>query len=149
MEKLNMNPKGLKAGDCVIRSIAFATNQSWDKVYKDLCEVGFKLKRLPNEKQVYQKYLENIGWIKYKQPKNFDKKLTIKEFLREATFIEENARITEVEKILGEKLIISCANHLTSARKNENGDFVLVDTWDCSFKCVGNYWAKGVNKNEI
>ena len=32
-EKLNLNPKGVKACDCVIRSIAFATNQSWDTVY--------------------------------------------------------------------------------------------------------------------
>ena len=71
-EKLNLNPKGIRACDCVIRAIALATAQTWDKVYMDLCELGLKMKRVPNEKQVYEKYLEQKGWTKHKQPRAYD-----------------------------------------------------------------------------
>lgn len=127
MKKLNLNPKGLKTGDCVIRAIAYATEQSWDKVYEDLCKIGLKMKRLPNEKQVFSKYLEDLGWKKFKQPRNWDNtKLEVCEFIeKEATFL---------------KTIISLPGHLTVIDNYE-----IVDTWDCSHKKVGNYWVKREN----
>ena len=123
MNKLNINPKGIKAGDCVIRAIAVTTEQTWDKVYADLCEIGFKMKRMPNEKSVYEKYLNNLGWIKHKQPRTIlNSKLTILEF---------------IEYQIERKAIISVANHLTCV-----DNFELIDTWDCSHKCISNYWTK-------
>lgn len=125
MIKLNLNPKGKKTGDCVIRAIAYATEQPWDKVYKDLCDIGFNMKRLPNEKQVYEKYLEQLGWQKQKQPRHSDNsKYCVYEF-------------TEYHIVSG-KVIISVANHLTVVDNYE-----IVDTWDCSRKTIGNYWIKG------
>ena len=125
MIKLNLNPKGIKSGDCVIRAVAYATEQSWDKVYKDLCDIGFKMKRLPNDKLVYEKYLNQLGWLKQKQPRHPDNtKYCVYEF-------------TEY-KIVPGKIIVSVANHLTCIDNYE-----IVDTWNCGGKCIGNYWIKG------
>lgn len=44
----NANPKNRKTGDCVIRAIARATNQSWETVYAALCELGAKMKDMSN-----------------------------------------------------------------------------------------------------
>ena len=120
----NENPKDNRAADCVFRAIGFATGNGWDKAYDSLCEMGRKLKRAPNEKATYEKWLAANGWVKHKQPKKWNgTKFTVQEFL-EDYFTD------------GRTVIISVANHLTVAY-----DHQLYDTWDCSYKCVGNYWA--------
>lgn len=123
MIKLNLNPKERKTGDCVVRAIAYATHKSWDDVYKGLCDIGFKMKRMPNEKQVYEKYLEEVGWLKFKQPRKLDfTKYTIDEFCKQFP---------------KDVYIVSMANHLTTVADRE-----IIDTWDCGHKSVGNYWKK-------
>lgn len=130
MIKLNLNPKGIKTGDCVVRAIAYATKKTWEEVYNDLCKIGFKLKRMPNEKQVFEKYLEQLGWKKQKQPRKYNgDKFTIREFLNECYDTNSNT------------IIISCTNHLTCADINcDKSD--IVDTWNCQYRCVCNYWIK-------
>ena len=144
MNKLNINPKGIKAGDCVIRAIAVATEQTWNKVYADLCKIGFKMKRMPNEKAVYEKYLNNLGWIKHKQPrattyadgrKQGSLKYTVDELCTELTW---NKHIGGYSN----KIIVSVANHLTCLEWDNVKGFEITDTWDCGYKCVGNYWTK-------
>lgn len=120
--EFNLNPKNRKTGDCVVRAIAYATQQSWDKVYQDLCELGFKMKRMPNDKQVYEKYLDNLGWHKHKQPRKWNNfKYTVDEFIDIAP---------------NDVYIVSVANHLTAI-----GDREIKDIWDCGHKSVGNYWC--------
>ena len=90
MIKLNLNPKGWKTGDCVIRAIAYATQQSWDDVYKGLSDLGFKKKRMPNDKQVYEQYLKDLGWEKQKQPRKWDNtKYTVNEFINSVSVYRE------------------------------------------------------------
>ena len=134
-EKLNLNPKGVKACDCVIRSIAFATNQSWDTVYLALSEIGLKMKRVPNEKKVYEKYLEHLGWVKHKQPRDYmNRKITVEKLLN---IIESS----DSDKKEGKRIIISMPSHI-SAAEYDKYQMVLYDTWNCSQKNVGNYWTK-------
>ena len=125
--KTNMNPKGWKTGDCVIRAIAYATNKPWAEVYKDLCEVGLKKCRMPNDDIVWQKYLKDIGWEKMPQPRKVNgDKYTVEKFA------------DHVKLFIGDKpAIVRVAHHLTVV---EDGD--LVDTWDCGYKTVGNWWVK-------
>lgn len=144
MKNLNINPKGIKTGDCVIRAIAYATEQNWDTIYKALCELGLKMKRLPNDKKVFHKYLDNLGWVKHKQPKEVDyengfglkkKKYTIEELMQ---------RIEIEHQRLGVgKVIVSMPRHLTCIEPQDNWKYEIVDIWDCSNKKVGNYWTKG------
>lgn len=131
--KENVNPKNLNVGDCVIRAIAKASGESWDNVYKELCEIGFKKKRMPNNKIVYGYYLKKKGWKKCKMPRHCDNtRYTVAEFLDE--YANDNDKM--------QNIIINVAKHLTCGAIDYYGVGVLYDTWDCSQKCVGNYWIK-------
>lgn len=61
IEYLN-NPFGLRVGDCVIRAISKALEQSWEKTYIDLCVQGFILGDLPNSNAIFSAYLRRKGF---------------------------------------------------------------------------------------
>lgn len=142
--KHNENPKGIKACDCVVRAIAYATGLTWEVSYQRLCEIGLKIKRMPNEKQTYEKLLEQMGWKKFKQPRDlYNNKFTVEDWCK--LMNKANQRWS---RQYSQKVIISVANHLTVVDDNYDYDsekqleYELVDTWNCSHKCVGNYWIK-------
>lgn len=121
--KQNINPKGWKTDDCVVRALAKANNMSWESTYLMLCEVGLKKCRMPNSKHTYEALLKTYGWVKYKMPKHSDgSRYTVKELVDEKS---------------NKRMVISIANHLTFADKG-----TLIDTWNCGGKSVGNYWIK-------
>jgi hypothetical protein len=64
IEYLN-NPFGLRVGDCVIRAISKALNQSWEKTYIDLCVQGFMLGDLPSSNAVWSSYLRNKAFKRH------------------------------------------------------------------------------------
>ena len=64
----NPNPFGLYVGDCVIRAISIATGKSWNEVYIDLVDLGYKYKNLPNANNVWGEYLERNGFIRHVLP---------------------------------------------------------------------------------
>jgi hypothetical protein len=120
--KLNLNPKGRKTGDCVVRAIAKGMDQSWEDTLCDLHKVALHHYTMPNDKFTYDKYLTANGWTKEKMPRFADNtRYTVKEF------IAANPHGT---------FILSVANHLTVAINGE-----LFDTWNCGSKSVGNYWT--------
>mgnify|MGYP003290439448 CR=1 FL=1 len=118
----NENPKGWKSsGDCVIRAIAFATGHTWEDVYWDLCTLGRKLHRMPNDDKVYETYLKNLGIEKMSQPrKSTNKKFTIQEFAKAS-------RGTHIIRTAGHLTVVKCGK--------------IYDTWNCGDYCVGNYWT--------
>ena len=61
IEYLN-NPFGLRVGDCVIRAISKALNQSWEKTYIDLCVQGFMMGDLPSSNSIWSAYLKHKGF---------------------------------------------------------------------------------------
>ena len=125
-EKINNNPKGIKAADCVVRAISYATGLDWVTVYNGLCELGLHMKRMPNEKEVYSKYLESLGWTKRQQPRRLDNTKYL---------------VGEIDQLVRfGKVVISLANHLTVA--DMDLEFMIIDTWDCRRKTIGNYWVK-------
>lgn len=122
--KYNANPKTDKAGDCVIRAIATATEQSWEDVYIKLTEIGLKMKRMPNDRKVWKKYLESLGWIKCKEPRNWDN--TRNTIAQVAKYLEPGTYIINAGQL-----------HVTCVK---NGD--IYDTWNCSNKLCHSYWRK-------
>jgi hypothetical protein len=64
IEYLN-NPLGLRVGDCVIRAISKALNQSWEKTYIDLCVQGFMMGDLPNSNAIFSAYLRHKGFKRH------------------------------------------------------------------------------------
>lgn len=59
---INPNPKDKKVGDCTVRAIALATNQSWEETYLDLCLQGYIMCDMPSSNDVWGSYLINKGW---------------------------------------------------------------------------------------
>lgn len=118
----NVNPKGKKTGDCVIRALSVALGLDYYRVYGELYELSLKLGFIVNDKRVEEKYLVQSGFIKHKQPK----KPSGKKYL-----------VGEIDKLCAEDVIvISCAHHLTVVKSG-----AIVDTWDCRNKCISNYYT--------
>lgn len=129
--KYNNNPKKKKTGDCVVRAIATATNSSWEYTYSKLAEFGIKQGYMISDDRNWQKYLESLGWIKQKMPRRTDNtRYTLEEFVTELA--KEN-----------QIYVIRLAGHLTVIK-----DKKLIDTWNCSYKSVGNYWIIGGTIND-
>ena len=121
--KTNPHPAGKKTGDCVVRALAIAEDKKWIDVYDTLCKVGRKLYEIPNSRKVYENYLILGGWTKQRMPKHpTGKRYTLRELA------DEKKEST---------IVVSVARHLATVK---NGN--LLDTWDCSRKCVGNYFTK-------
>ena len=82
---------------------------------------------MPNSQKVYEDYLSKEGWIKQKMPVWYD------------TFAKRHRYTVKelIEEHPDKRMIISVANHLTFADKG-----ILIDTWNCGSKSVGNYWTK-------
>ena len=53
-----------RADDCVIRAIMKLTNRDWVTCYDELCEIGRKKKRMPNEGKVVEIWLREHGYVK-------------------------------------------------------------------------------------
>ena len=121
--KYNNNPKNKKTGDCVIRAISFATNDSWENTYKALAELGIKNYLILNDTNNWRKYLKLLGYEQQKMPRKADNtRYTVHEFCNQLA----KKDVTYIIKV---------ANHITVVKDKD-----LYDTWNCSNKSVGNYW---------
>lgn len=130
----NENPKLNICGDCVIRALATGMNKSWDEVYKDLYDIGFKKKLMSNDKKVYYQYLKEQGWIQCKQPRHFDNtKYSGIEFCESLqkynTF--DGCDITK-------NIIANVGSHHIIAIINGK----VNDIWNSSNEKIGIYWYK-------
>ena len=121
--RYNNNPKEKRTGDCIIRALALALNKSWKEVYTDLFNLSIKMSLIVTDPKVFKKYLKDLDYTQEKMPKTLDnKRYTVEEFIDDIA----HKNMT---------YIISIAKHVTVIK-----DKKLYDTWDCSHKCVGNYW---------
>lgn len=121
----NSNPKDrTKTGDCVIRAIALATDQTWETVFEGLSKVALTQKRMLNEHQVFEKYLSSLGWVKMPCVKNKD---------------GNRVRILELSKMMELEcpILFSIYHHLSYFK-----DGKVFDTWDCGEGKVGRYYIK-------
>ena len=126
----NANPKNRIGGDCVIRAICTALNQSWEQTVREMTELGIKEGRVLNDQSLFPKYLEKKGWKKMPQPRKDDgTKYTGKEFCREVTQYPFN---------YPDRIIANIGGHHTVAII----DGRVWDIWDSTDGCIGNYWVE-------
>lgn len=119
----NLNFKNKVTTDCVVRAIAKAEEKDYKEVAQELFNIYMKTGYAMNDRKCYEKYLEQLGWKKMKQPRKSD---NTKYLVGEANLVSKN-----------NVMILRCAHHLTCKR------FVsIVDIWDCRYKTIGNYWVK-------
>ena len=78
--KCNPNPLGKQTGDCVIRAISVATNQSWRQTYRDLCSLGERQADLPNSNAVWGMYLRDKGGKQFLLPESCPACITVSAF---------------------------------------------------------------------
>lgn len=122
--KYNANPKGRKTTDCVIRALCTALNDSWENTYRNLVDYSIRQGLMCTEKRAFTFYLNAKGYKMEKMPKRGDNtRYTVQQFANE---------IAKPKTVY----ILNLANHLTVIK-----DGVLLDTWNCSQKYVGNYWV--------
>jgi hypothetical protein len=121
-ELKNVNPKKKNTTDCVIRALTTATNKDYYEVYEELYALSKKTGYFINEKRLEDKFLEQNGFIKMKQPRKWD---------------NTKYQLSEIDKLIGkdEVAVVRIAGHLTCVK-----NWHLIDTWDCSYKTISNYY---------
>lgn len=79
----NPNPVGKIVGDCVIRAIAVATNQSWGNVYINIVEKGISMYDMPSSNNVWGAYLKDLGFVKSIIPDTCPECYSVRDFARD------------------------------------------------------------------
>ena len=68
--RCNPNPLGKSTGDCVVRAIAIATEQSWRRTYHELCDLGGIEAEMPNSNFVWGLDLKDKGASQFLLPES-------------------------------------------------------------------------------
>ena len=132
----NLNPKGLRTTDCVVRGLAGALNQDWETTYRELFELGLKHSRPPEDDIIVEKYLKLKGAIRIAQPKTaLGTKLYGQEvcgLIQEGKFIDNNG------------VVIPYKNYYLNLGFGHAACIVdgkIQDIWNSSYEKVGKMWA--------
>jgi len=118
----NPNPIGKYVGDCVIRAICKVTNESWDKVYIDLCLKGLELCDMPSSNAVWGEYLKDHGFEREVVPNTCPDCYTVAQFCADHP---------------DEKCIVCLSSHVVAV---ENGNYY--DIWDSGNEIPQYYWKR-------
>ena len=133
----NINPKNKRSTDCVIRAISMAIGKTLEEVINDMVKIYFKTGWFISDTKCVDRYLKECGFIKHPQlKKESGRKYTGREF---CTYLNEFMKSgNPVIAKIGTHHITVFVNKGTTIEK----DYKVVDTWDCSTRCVGNWWSK-------
>lgn len=118
----NPNPKNKEVGDCTVRAIALALDQSWEDTYLDLCLKGYMLLDMPSSNDVWGSYLIDKGWKYSRLQDTCPFCYTIDDFCNEhpkGTFI------------------VATGSHVVCIK-----DGIYLDTWDSGKKVPLFYFEK-------
>ena len=128
----NNNPKGKRTSDCTIRAFTELTNKSIEEIISELTAIYIKTGYFIDDPKCYDKWLKNNGYEKQKQVKKYDNtKYTGSEF---CIYLNTLGTTDTIVAHIG-------GHHITTFIYTENG-YMIQDTWDCTYKCVGNWWKK-------
>ena len=129
----NNNPKNKKTGDCTIRAFMEITDLPIEQIIQELTAIYLKTGWFIDDPRCYGKWLESKGYVKQKQPKHGDNtKYTADEFCE---FLTQRRLKNPVIAHVG-------GHHISVFVKLKGNGYTVQDIWDCTHKCVGNYWIK-------
>jgi hypothetical protein len=122
-EHLNLNPRGRKTADCVIRALAAVTGGSYKDVLLELANIQIETGHDMSTKYGYERFLTSRGWVKHKQPRKIDGSKYL---------------VGEIGNLVRpyERVIITMVHHMT-VKMNQS----IYDIWDCRRKTIGNYYT--------
>lgn len=118
--RCNPNPLGKQTSDCVVRAIAIATEQSWKRTYRELCELGEIEAELPNANSVWGLYLRNKGAKQFLLPESCPACVTVRAFC---------------EKYPTGVYVIGTGSHAVCVM---DGDYY--DAWDSGNEVPSYFW---------
>lgn len=120
----NPNPRKIETADCVVRAMIRATGRDWDSIYKELYEIGFEKKVMPNNKEAWEEFLKRHDFVY--------NKLTIKKG-------SKRPRVYQVAKKTKGTGPVVCvvANHIVTAV-----DGYYWDIWDSGDAALYGYWTR-------
>ncbi len=117
----NPNPLAKRVGDCTVRAIAKATDQTWDEAFAALTSYGFRLADMPSSNLVWGTYLQEHGFTRF-----LVQDTTVRDFS------EDHNQGTFVLTLSGHVVAVS------------EGDYF--DTWDSGDEVPLCCWEKGGRK---
>ena len=125
----NANTKNKLGGDCVVRAIATALNQSWETTVRELTELGIKKGLVLNDRKLYPKYLELKGFTQQAEPRErYDNtKMSVKRFIH-----------LNDEYLQDCVIVANVGSHHVACIK----DMRVHDTWDSSKETIHKYWIR-------
>lgn len=119
----NPNPSNKRVGDCVVRAISKALNQSWCDTYVDLTIQGYLMSDLLSSNAVWGAYLKGKGFTRDVISADCPDCYTVKDFCREHPC---------------GVYVIGTGSHAVCVV-----DGILYDTWDSSDETPIYFYYKG------
>lgn len=118
----NPNPRSIRVGDCTIRALSYVLNQSWDKTYLDLTDLGLKMCDMPSSNAVWGTYLKQNGFVRESIPNECPVCYTIIDFCKDHPY---------------GLYVLATGTHVVACR---NGNYY--DTWDSGDEVPIFYWKR-------
>lgn len=121
--RFNNNPQSHSTGDCVIRAISKALDQTWDETYVGLCLEGYLRKDWGNADAVWGPYLYHHGFQRHLIPDDGLGAYTV------ADFASDHPNGTFVLSMPGRHVVTAV-------------DGVIYDSWNSEMEIPSYYWTK-------
>lgn len=123
--KYNANPLGRQVGDCTVRALSHALNQSWEETYIGLAIEGFMMCDMLSANSVWGAYLRKKGFQRYIIPNDLPVDYTVEDFCH------DNPK---------GNFILALHSHVLSV---VDGNYY--DSWQSGREIPIYYWSKGEN----
>ncbi len=121
-KKFNINPCGKSVGDCTIRAISLALDQTWETTYIDLCVQGYKMCDMPSANSVWGAYLKRKGFKRNSFPEHLPEDYSVSDFCA------DNPCGT---------YILACSGHVVTVV-----DGIYYDAWNSGSEVPIYYWER-------
>lgn len=137
----NANPKNRITGDCWLRAICTGLEEDYNTVLRELVEIHLQTGYELSSSQAIEKYLTGKGWVKNKQPRKDDNtKYTGQEWCNHLSINDKDGSIGNMICNIG-------GHHMVAIKPTNHGDgfncrYKVLDIWNSTDGCIGNYYTK-------
>lgn len=118
----NNNPSNKRVGDCAVRAVSKATEQSWTDAYIGLCAEGLAFKDMPSSNYVWGMYLKKFGFEEHMVSSVCPDCVTVSQFAKDHP---------------KGRYVLATQNHVVTV---DEGNYF--DTWDSGNEIVLYYFQK-------
>ena len=118
----NPNPLNKSVGDCVIRALAKATDQSWKDVLLQLFTYSYHMADMPSSNSVWGNYLKTKGFVQVSLPNTCPECYTVQDFCEEHPY---------------GTYVLATGTHVIAV---EDGDYY--DSWDSGSEIPVYYFRR-------